>query len=790
MSRSEGKTMPNVAELHAQAWQCYQRGQRAPAEQLCWDMLRLEPLQPDAIYLLGVLALEAGQSARAILHFHHAATLQPTNAVVHNALGEAYRVAGRPGEAAACFREALRHDPNLAAPHHALGLVLLEQGDPAAAADSFRRSLALRPDHERAHLNLGRALQTQGDLAAAAASYTAALRLRPDYAVAHNNLGAVLQAQGDHAAASARFREALRCQPDYPEAHFNLGSSLQAQGDPAAARSHFREALRLRPAYARAHFGLGRALESLGELPAAVASLRHAIHLDPGYAEAHEALGNLLLIQPDWEGARAAFERVLELQPDNAAAFSRLAYTRQVLCDWRTWPADLERLNGDTAHALDTGQPSPVVPFCALTLPWSGARLLAVARSHSDPIARHALPLRRELALTHRPPAEHLPPQARLRVGYFSGEFRDHAVSHLVQGLFGLHDRSRFEVFAYSFGPDDGSSYRHRIVRDCDHFRELAMLSLADSARRIHADGIHVLIDLQGYVGFARMGLTALRPAPVQAHYVGYPGSLGADFIDYLIGDPVVTPAESAADFRECLVTLPHAYLPTDHGQPIATAPVTRADCGLPENGFVFCGFGNRYKIEPGVFTVWMQLLAAVPGSVLWLSPAGAAGEQNLRREAESRGVSGQRLVFARHLPGKAEHLARHRAADLMLDTLYYNAHTTAADALWAGLPVLTCPGQTFASRVGASLLRAVGLPELIATDLEDYERRALRLAQHPEELRRLRDTLAERRTRWPLFDTPRMVRNLERAYRAMWENYAAGHPPRPIVIRDEDPHG
>ncbi|HEY7427193.1 MAG TPA: tetratricopeptide repeat protein [Gemmataceae bacterium] len=780
--------MPNRDELYAQSCQCYRRGQTAQAEQLCWDLIRLEPLHPGAIYLLGVLALEAGQAARAILHFHHAATLQPADAALHNALGEAYRSAGRPSEAAGCFHEALRHDPRLTPAHHALGLVLLDQGDPAAAADSFRRTLALRPDHERAHLNLGRALQIQGDLDAAATSYAAALRLRPDYALAHNNLGVVLQAQAKHAAAGTRFREALRCQPDYPEAHFNLGSSLQALGDPAAALPHFREALRLRPDYARAHFGLGRALQALGDMPTALASLRQAVRLDPGYAEAHEALGNLLLLQPDWEGARAAFARALEHQPDNAAAFARLAYTRQVLCDWRTWPADLERLDADTARALDAGLPAPVVPFCALTLPWSAARLLAVARSHSDPIARLALPLRQELALTHPPPADHLPRGGRLRIGYLSGEFRDHAVSHLVQGLFGLHDRSRFEVFAYSFGADDGSSYRRRIARDCDHFRDLAALSVADSARRIHADGIHLLVDLQGYTGFARMGLTALRPAPVQAHYIGYPGSLGADFIDYLIGDPVVTPAESAADFRECLVTLPHAYLATDHQQPIAAAPVTRADCGLPEEGFVFCGFGNRYKIESVVFAVWMRLLAGVPGSVLWLSPAAPAVEQNLRREAEGRGVDGRRLVFARHLPGKAEHLARHRAADLMLDTLYYNAHTTAADALWAGLPLLTCPGQTFASRVGASLLRALGLPELIAADLEDYERRAARLALHPPELTRLRDALAERRTRCPLFDAPRLVRNLERAYGVMWENYAAARPPRPIVIRDEEP--
>ncbi len=774
--------MADLSELHTRAWQHYQTGDRQQAERLCWEMLRTEPLHADAVYLLGVLSLDANQPLPALLHFHHAATLQPTRAAFHNALGEAYRVLRRWPEAAACFREALRLEPAYAAAHHALGLVLLEQGDLAAAIGSFRQALNIRPDYERAHINLGRAFQMQGNLEAAAACYTEAIRLKPNYAIAHNNLAVVLQAQGRHADAIARVREALRCQPNYPEAHFNLATSLLALGDAAAAQTSFREALRLRPDYAKAHYGLGRALEQLGERPAALACYQEALRHQPAYAEALESLGNLLLLQPDWEGARAAFQRALDLRPDNAEAFARLVYTRQVLCDWRTRTADLDRLWTDTARSIAAHQPTAVVPFCALTVPWSPAQHLAIARVHSDALAHSLEPLRQSLAFHQS--VRQTGTAGKLRIGYLSAEFRDHPVGHALQGLFGLHDRKDFEVFAYSLGGPDTSIYRQRIVRDSDHFIELGSLSLADSARRIHQDGIHLLIDLQGYTGFSRMGLLALRPAPIQINYLGYSSTTGAAFIDYLITDPVVTPPERADDFRERLVWLPHTFMITDHSQPLPAGRATRAAQGLPEAGFVFCVFHNSYKIEPRIFDVWMRLLAQVPGSVLWLLAGERAVEPNLRREAAARGIAADRLIFARHQP-KAEHLDRLRLADLFLDTLVYNAHTTAADALWVGLPLLTCPGETFASRVAAGLLTAIGLPELIAPTLEEYERLALHLARHPEELQGLRAKLTAQRTTWPLFDTPRFVRNLERAYRAMWGLHAAGKPPQPITIRE-----
>jgi protein O-GlcNAc transferase len=775
--------MSNRDEWQARAWQYFQAGDREQAERLCWEILRQEPLHADAIYLLGVVALEGDRWLPALLYFHHATKLEPGNAAFHNGLGEAYRGLGRSAEAVECFREAIRLEPAFAAAQHALGRVLLDQGELEAAITSFRQSLAARPDNERVHLNLGRALQLQGRLEEAKACYGEAARLKPAYALAHNNLGVVFQAQGRHVEAMARLREALRLEPKYPEAHLNLATSLFALGDAGAARSSYREALRFRPGYAKAHYGLGRALETLGEMPAAVASYREALRCQPGYAEAHESLGNLLLLQPDWEGARSAFQRAVDLQPDNAHAFARLVYARQVLCDWRTREADFERLWKNAAESIGAGQVPDVVPFCALTLPWSATQHLAIARSHANALEANLGEMRQTLGFEEGTNRRRTA-QGKLRIGYLSAEFRDHAVGHAIGGLFALHDRRDFEVFAYSLGGADASVYRQRIERDSDHFVDVATLSLAESARRIHEDGIHILVDLQGYTGFSRMGLLALRPAPIQVNYLGYSSTTGAGFIDYMITDSMVTPAELGGDYRERLVRLPHTFMATDHKQPLPAGRSTRAAEGLPEKGLVFCCFHNSYKIEPMIFDIWMKILSQIPGGLIWLLPGAPAVEENLRREAAARGVAADRLVFARHVP-KAEHLDRLRLADLFLDALVYNAHTTAADALWVGVPVLTCPGRTFASRVAASLLTAIGLPELIVQTGADYEQLAVQLASEPDELRKLRDKLGSHRTTWPLFDTPRFVRNLERAYRGMWELHASGRPAQAIAVTE-----
>jgi predicted O-linked N-acetylglucosamine transferase (SPINDLY family) len=372
----------------------------------------------------------------------------------------------------------------------------------------------------------------------------------------------------------------------------------------------------------------------------------------------------------------------------------------------------------------------------------------------------------------------------RLRIGYVSPAFGDKPTAHLVAGMIEAHDRDRFEVVGYALGPDDGSDYARRVRAACDGgFVELRDAPTAEAARRINADGIHILADLRGYAQGYRPEVLALRPAPLSVSLVGYPGTMAAPFIDYFVADAIVAPASAAAQFTEVLVTMPGSYLPTDDRQEVAP-PVARAECGLPDGAVVLACFNTNYKIEPMIFGAWMEILGVAPSAVLWLISSNPAAEANLRREAAVCGVDPKRLVFAERW-AKPRHLARHAHADLFLDTHFVNAHTTAVDALTSGVPVLTWPGESFVARVGASLVSAAGLDELIAFDRDSYVAMAGALARDPTALRALKERLAENRAAAPLFDTRRYTRNLEHAYREMWRRHAAGLDPQPIEVPD-----
>ncbi|MFZ1642936.1 MAG: glycosyltransferase [Candidatus Contendobacter sp.] len=456
-------------------------------------------------------------------------------------------------------------------------------------------------------------------------------------------------------------------------------------------------------------------------------------------------------------------------------------FDAQARCDWTDRAAVLAEIEDFTADALQYGFVAGLEPFGLLTLPISPALQAAVARAQATAVAARMAPIRETLRIEW-PSA---PDNGRLRIGYVSGDFRNHATAHLTRKLFGVHDRTRFEIVGFSLRPDDGSSYRRDIVAGCDRFVELFGLSNAEAAARIAQEGIHILVDMHGYTRHARPELFALRPAPVQVSFLGYPGTLGADYIPYIIADRVVLPDELRPWFSECPVYLLYCYQVNDDEQPIAATGVTRADAGLPENGFVYCCFNRLGKIEPESFSAWMRILDQVSGSVLWLLAGSARGAERLRWMAEARGVDPARLVFASHLP-KAEHLERHRLADLFLDTFTYNAHTTASDALWAGLPVVTLRGGSFQSRVCASLLTALGLPELIADGRAEYEALAVDLAREPGRLRELRARLQERRLEGSLFDTGGFAGGLEQAFWAMWAFHEAGRKPKVVYIQKD----
>jgi predicted O-linked N-acetylglucosamine transferase (SPINDLY family) len=623
------------------------------------------------------------------------------------------------------------------------------------------------------HFENGNALYEQGRMDDAIIAYREAVRLKPDYPTAHNNLGAALQARGRMEEAVAAYREAVRLQPDYATAWSNLGSTLQGQGNLNEAIAAYREALRLNPDYAMAHYNLGNALRILRRPSEAINAFRAAVRLKPDFPEAHSNLGAVLSEQEHLEEALAAYQDALRLRPDWGSAAAQIVHLNRQLCRWD----DLAPRAAALLHAIVTDAPlaKGIHPFSMLASDASAPEQLRNARQWVS----HKRLFRAATAPRGAPSRDRAP--RRLRIGYLSADFHEHATAYLIAGLLESHNRQAFEIIAYSYGRPDASSMRRRLQSACARFVEIGAMSDQEAAAGIQADCIDILVDLKGYTQHARTAILTYRPAPIQAQFVGYPGTMGTRLVDYLIADRFVVPDAHFRYYDEHIVHLPDCYQPNDPQRPIGETP-TRTDAGLPEIGMVFCSFNETYKITPNMFDIWMRLLQSVPGSVLWLLASNRWAPDNLRREAQARGVDPRRLIFAPRL-SQAAHLGRLALADLVLDTLPVNAHTTASDALWSGVPLLTCPGETFASRVAGSLLQTMGLSELITNNLEHYERKARELAEYPEILGGLKAKVRERRHTSPLFDAARFARHLEAAYLAMWDRYARGEAPAAISI-------
>jgi predicted O-linked N-acetylglucosamine transferase (SPINDLY family) len=457
-----------------------------------------------------------------------------------------------------------------------------------------------------------------------------------------------------------------------------------------------------------------------------------------------------------------------------------LVHEFQQICRWQELKGLSQRVIEDVDDNAPNASSAPLSPFSFLVLPTTTAQQqLRCALQFADRRLKPAV------ELGHKTPSNRPSDvKSKLTIGYLSADFHAHATAYLIAELFEKHDHTRFSVFGYSLGPDDGSAMRRRLANSFDRFVDVKDASFLGAAERIAADEVDILVDLKGYTKDARTQILALCPAPIQVNYLGYPGTMGAPFMDYILVDDFVVPADQQPFFSEKLVHLPGCYQVNDSQREISSHAPSRTECGLPEEVFVFCCFNNSYKITPEMFTVWMELLKAVPGSVLWLLEGNRFSPANLRREAEARQVAAQRLVFAPRC-SMPEHLARYRLADLFLDTFPVNAHTTASDALWAGCPVLTLAGETFVSRVAGSLLRTIGLPELVTTSDDAYHAMALRLARDASLLAGLRTRLDVNRKTSRLFDAGRFARGIEKAYLTMWEIHACGQPPRAFTVSD-----
>ncbi len=751
----------------SQALQLLQRGAAAEARELLERIVAAYPGHAPSLYLLGVSHYCLGDKAAAVAAYQQAIAVQPDYAEAYGNLGLALTDLKRHEEAVAAYRQAvITAEPDQAEiykTYNNLGNALRQVKRQTQAVAAYQQAISLKPDFAEAHSNLGNALNDLKRHEEAVAAYQQAIKFKPDYAEAYSNLGVALNKLNRHEEAVAAYRQAVMLKPDQVEAYSNLGvalSKLKRHDESVAA---CRQAITLKPDFAAAYNNLGSALTDLKRHAEAVACFTKAVSLNPDFSVAYNNLGFALTDMNRHAEAIACFAKVLSIEPDYPFASGTRLYGQMHICDW-------ERINEafqELLVGIDAGK-AVSNPFPILAMPSSPAQQKRCAETY----IREKFP-----AVPASSSVGGRYPHDKIRLGYFSADFHNHATAYLMAELIERHDRSRFEVIGFSYGASPNDGMRQRLSAAFDRLLDVRNQPDQDIAALARNLEIDIAVDLKGLTGDSRTGIFSLRPAPIQVNYLGYPGTMGASYIDYLIADPTLIPVEHRQHYTEKIAYLPDTYQVNDTRRRISERPFTRSEAGLPGEGFVFCCFNNSYKITPSVFDIWMEILQQIEGSVLWLLEGNADATRNLHKEAKKRGIAPERIVFAQRMD-LPEHLARHRLADLFLDTFPYNAHTTASDALWTGLPVLTCLGQTFAGKVAASLLNAMGLPDLITSSHAAYKTLALDLARHPEKLASIRRQLARNRITHPLFNTALFTQHIEDAFIQMWQRHQASLAP------------
>ena len=713
-----------------QAVLLYQQRRLPESERLLGQILQRASGDVGALHLAGLIAQETGRLPRALSLLSKAVKLSPRAAPLLDALAGVLNDLGQKQEALAQWDKATQADPAFPDAWVNRGTLLKGLNCPAEAVDSYDRALAIEPNFAEAHYNRALALGQLRRLPEALDGFDRTIALNPGFVEAHVGRGTILAGLQRHEEAMASFRRAMVLRPDHAEAHYNIGTSLLSLGRTREAIAFFDKAIALRPDHADAYHNRGLAQEEQGL----------------------------------YEQALASQEKAQALRQDFDFLEGDLLQLRLTVCDWRKPDTSmLDRIErGDRACA-------PFAALLAFDDPASQQKTATTYTAAKYPADGRLGPIAPRSA------------GEKIRIGYFSADFREHPVSRLIVGLLENHDRSCFHTIGFAFGPPVVDTMSERIAAACDEFVDLREMSDEAAARLAREKEIDIAVDLGGHTKFARPGIFAFRAAPAQVNYIGYLGTMGADYIDYIVADPIIVPENDRAWYTEKVASLPSFQSnPTD--RTVSAAPVSRADAGLPGDGFVFCCFNNNFKILPDTFAGWVRILKAVPSSVLWLYITGDAAERNIRASAAAAGLSPDRIVFARRVP-PADYLARLTLADLFLDTAPYNAGTTASDALWMGLPVLTRLGKTFAGRMGASLLTAIGLPELIAPSADAYEAMAIALANDPGRLGAIKRKLREQRATARLFDTKQFARDIESAYTIMTQRVRDGLPPDHIVV-------
>lgn len=755
----------DLAQTISEGLSLHGAGNLRLAEARYREVLAVDPDHVDALHFLGVLLHQTGRPEEARNFIGQALGVHPEFAIAHNHLGDVLQSLGLHAQAEASYRRAVELEPALALAWNNLANALLAQGRIEEAADSFQRAIELQPGLVEGHFNLGVVRQAQARPDEAIVHYRQALSLDPRFVQAHYNLAVALHSKNELEPAAEGYRSVLALAPGHAEACNNLGNALVGLARYQEALASYDRALRIMPDSPDFHCNRGNALRHLDRPDEALADFDAALARSPDHANSLYNRGVVLKELGRLAEAQASLRRAVLADPNRIEARSHWVFVCQLLCLWPGLAEEAETLR-QLARGDTTGK---VPPSNLLSLPNFTAAEQRECASRTAAAGLSAF-----LALPPIYDGAKRSPGRKIRVGYLSADFRDHPVSALLAEVVERHDRDRFEIFGYSLGREDASALRVRLKAAFGTFVDFNALPDEDAARRVFDDRIDILVDLMGYTAGTRLQILARRPAPVQVNWLGYPGTLGLpQLADYIVGDPVVTPLEHAAHFGETLALMPHCYQPNDRRREIGARP-SRSQAGLPPKGFVFCTFNQPSKITPEVFDLWCRLLREVPGSWLWVLDPWPDATANLRREAEARGVASERIVIAPRLPMPA-HLGRLQLADLALDTFPYTSHTTGSDALWVGLPLVTRIGETFASRVAASLLNAAGLPELVTSSPDAYFDLAFGLATNPSRLRKLRARLVADRMNCPLFDSERFARDLERVYDRMWADHLAG---------------
>ncbi|BET00326.1 Tetratricopeptide repeat [Nesidiocoris tenuis] len=794
-------------------------------------------------------------------------------------------------KAVAAYLRALNLSPNNAVVHGNLACVYYEQGLIDLAIDTYRRAIELQPNFPDAYCNLANALKEKGQVVEAEDCYNTALRLCPSHADSLNNLANIKREQGYIEEATRLYLKALEVFPEFAAAHSNLASVLQQQGKLNEALMHYKEAIRIQPSFADAYSNMGNTLKEMQDIQGALQCYSRAIQINPAFADAHSNLASIHKDSGNIPEAIQSYRTALKLKPDFPDAYCNLAHCLQIVCDWTDYENRMKKLVAIVADQLEKNRLPSVHPHHSMLYPLSHEFRKAIA-------ARHANLCLEKIHVLHRPPYKH-PKElvGRLKIGYVSSDFGNHPTSHLMQSVPGLHNKRNVDVYCYALSADDGTTFRAKISKESEHFIDLSQVPCnGKAADRINADGIHILVNMNGYTKGARNEIFALKPAPIQVMWLGYPGTSGASFMDYLITDAVTSPLELASQYSEKLAFMPHTYFIGDHRQmfphlkerliltnkqsnngeladnvavinaadlspmientdvkeirevvvPVTdtktsrpveislkvaqlptTTPIenmiasgqiqtslngvvvqnglatnqtnnkaatgeevpqsivitTRQQYGLPDDAVVYCNFNQLYKIDPHTLQMWVNILKAVPNSVMWLLRFPAVGENHLQATASSLGLPPGRIIFS-NVAAKEEHVRRGQLADVCLDTPLCNGHTTSMDVLWTGTPVVTLPGETLASRVAASQLATLGALELIARSRQEYQDIAIRLGTDREYLKAIRAKVWAARTDSPLFDCKAYAQGLEDLYHVMWRKHAAGEKPNHISVQ------